>query len=132
MSKAASFERGTGPELQYWYAKLSSILATTTPNPAALSCEEFEPIEEETYTELLRILAQYPDITSASFKTLEPSTVMHYLLSITDQLAVCLETDEGEETPEPTTAESALFEATRQVLENGMKLVGIWPIARDS
>ena len=132
MSKAASFERGTGPELQYWYAKLGSILATATSNPTALSCEEFEPIEEETYTELLRILAQYPDITSASFKTLEPSTVMHYLLSITDQLAVCLETDEGEETPEPTPAESALFEVTRQVLENGMKLVGIWPIARDS
>ena len=100
--------------------------------PAALSSEDFKSIEEETYTELLRILAQYPDITSAAFKTMEPSTIMHYLSSITDQLAVCLETEEGEEKPELSPAEFVLFEATRQVLENGMRLVGIWPVTRDN
>ena len=132
MAKATSFERGSGPEFQYWYARLSSILATRSTDPAALSSEDFKSIEEETYTELLRILAQYPDITSAAFKTMEPSTIMHYLSSITDQLAVCLETEEGEEKPELSPAEFVLFEATRQVLENGMRLVGINPVTRDN
>jgi hypothetical protein len=31
-------------------------------NLSALSNEDFTPIEEEKYTELLRILAQYPEI----------------------------------------------------------------------
>jgi hypothetical protein len=57
---------------------------------------------------------------------------MHYLLSAAGQLAVRLETDEGEKKPEPTPAESALFEATTQALENGMKLVGIRLITRDN
>jgi hypothetical protein len=57
---------------------------------------------------------------------------MHYLLSAAGQLTVRLETDEGEKKPEPTPAESDLFEATTQALENGMKLVGIRLITRDN
>lgn len=127
MTKATAFERGTGPELQYWYAKLCAILRTTRPNLSALSDDDFEPIEEEMYTEMLRILAQYPEVTTLAYKNLEPSIVMLYLLNITDQLSVCLETEEEEERPAPTPAEAALFEAVRQVLENGMKLLGIVP-----
>jgi arginyl-tRNA synthetase len=61
----------------------------------ALSNEDLAPIEEEKYTELLRMLAQYPDITSSAYKTLEPPTVMLYLVNVTDQLSICLETEEG-------------------------------------
>ncbi|KAH8598889.1 arginyl-tRNA synthetase [Bisporella sp. PMI_857] len=127
MGKVTAFERGTVPELQYWYAKLCSILKEASINLDVLSDEDFETIEEEMYTELLRILAQYPDITSATYVSLESSTVMLYLLNITDQLSACLSTEEGEEESAPTPAEAALFEAARQVLENGMKLLGIVP-----
>jgi len=130
IGKATSFGRGTGPELQYWYVRLCSILKAASSNLSALSDEDFTPIEEEKYTELLRILAQYPDITSSSYKTLESPTIMLYLVNVTDQLSICLETEEGQTEASPTPAEAALFEIVRQVLENGMMLLGIRPATR--
>ena len=127
IGKMTSFGRGTGPELQYWYVRLCSILKAASSDLSAFSDEDFTPIEEEKYTELLRILAQYPDITSSAYKTLEPPTIMNYLVNVTDQLSICLETEEGQKEPSPTPAESALFEIVRQVLENAMKLLGITP-----
>jgi arginyl-tRNA synthetase len=97
---------------------------------SALSNEDFAPIEEEKYTELLRMLVQYPDITSSTYRTLAPPTVMLYLVNVTDQLSICLETEEGQEESKPTPAEAALFESVRQVLENGMTLLGITPATR--
>ncbi|KAH9203701.1 arginyl-tRNA synthetase [Leptodontidium sp. 2 PMI_412] len=125
MDKATAFGRGTGPELQYWYSKVCSLLGAAIPELSALSDQDFETIEEEKYTEMLRILAQYPEITTLAYKNLEPSTVMLYLWNITDQLSVCLEIEEGEERSALTPAQAALFKAVRQVLENGMKLLGI-------
>jgi hypothetical protein len=81
-----SFGRGTGPELQYWHARLCSILRAESSDLTALSDEDFAPIEEEKYTELLRMLGQYPDITNSAYKTLEPPTVMLYLVSVTDHV----------------------------------------------
>lgn len=96
----------------------------------ALSDEDFAPIEEEKYTELLRMLGQYPGITGSAYKTLEPPTVMLYLVSVTDQLSICLEAEEGQEESSPTPAEAPLFESVRQGLENGMNLLGITPVTR--
>jgi len=127
ISQMTSFGHGTGPELQYWYARLCSILKGASFDLSALSDEDFTPIEVEEYTELLRILVQYPDITTAAFKTLEPLIIMNYLVSVTDQLSICLEAEEAQKEPSPTPAETALFEAARQVLENGMRLLGITP-----
>ena len=62
-----SFKGGTGPDLQYWYVRLCSMLKATSFNLSDFSDEDFTPIEEEIYTELLRILAQYPDITSSVY-----------------------------------------------------------------
>jgi arginyl-tRNA synthetase len=93
IDKMTSFGRGTGPELQCWYARLCSILKTESSDLSALSDEDFAPIEEEKYTELLRILAQYPDITNSAYRTLEPPTVMLYLVSY--RSAVYLPRDGG-------------------------------------
>ncbi|KIX03973.1 arginine-tRNA ligase [Rhinocladiella mackenziei CBS 650.93] len=165
IDQMTAFERGTGPELQYWHAKLCSILETTNSNSSALSDEDFAPVEKGQNTDLLRLLAQYPDVTSLAYEKLEPPTVMNYLVSITDQLSMCLESklnpaesedalaeapaeaheQRAAEVPEEvqgegpgeiqdqlnlTPAETVLFEAVRQVLENGMKLLGITPVTR--
>ena len=55
---------------------------------------------------------------------------MLYLVSVTDQLSIYLETEEGQEESSPTPAEAVLFESVRQVLENGMSLLGIMPVSR--
>ena len=122
-----SFKRSTGPNLQYWYLRLCSMLKATNFDLSDFSDEDFTPIEEEIYTELLRILAQYPEITRSVYKTLEPRSVLRYLAKITDQLSICIETEKRPEESCLTPAEAALFESARQVLENGMKLLGIMP-----
>jgi arginyl-tRNA synthetase len=86
IDKMTSFGRGTGPELRHWHARLCSILRAESSDLTALSDEDFAPIEEEKYTELLRMLGQYPDTTNSAYKALEPPTVMLYLVSVTDQL----------------------------------------------
>jgi arginyl-tRNA synthetase len=130
--KMTSFESGTGPDLQYWYVRLCSMLKATSFDLSNFSDEDFTPMEEEMYlyNELLRILAQYPDITSSAYKSLKPAIVLRYLAEITDQLSFCIETEKGPEESSLTPGEAALLESTRQVLENGMKLLGIMPVSR--
>jgi arginyl-tRNA synthetase len=122
----SSFKLGSGPDLQYWYAKVSSLLVGHTVT-AKLSDEDFEALADEGQANLLRILAQYPEILNAAYHSLEPSGVVTYLASVTDQLSECLEGEDGEIRVTPGVA--ALLEATRIVMENGMKLLGLAPVS---
>jgi arginyl-tRNA synthetase len=168
-----AFKLGTGPDLQFWYVKLCSVLKNHHAN-VELSNENYEFFMEEEPTNLLRILAQYPEVTHATYQSLEPSTIVTYLASVLEQLAECLNSKKDDEadallpaeghadaevTKEGGDAEAEvdktegktegnaetkateaeqndatftpgqlkLFEATRVVLENGMKLLGITP-----
>lgn len=121
---STSFESGTGPDTQYWYARLWSILQTNPPQPD-LSDEELTFLEEEDQNNLLRLLIQYPDITHAAYKSLESAPIMAYLANVTGQLATCFES--SQDTNSATPAEAKLYETTRIVLENALKLVGIIP-----
>jgi arginyl-tRNA synthetase len=123
--KMALFEGATGPNLQYWYSRLCSMLKATSFDLSIYSDEDFTRVEEE--IELLRVLAQYPSITSSAYESLDPSIVMNYLVQITDQLSFCIGDKKSLEESIVTPAEAALLESTRQVLKNGMKLLGIMP-----
>jgi arginyl-tRNA synthetase len=125
ISQMTSFEPGTGPDLQYWYARLCSIFKTN-PSHTDLSDEEFASLEED-QTSLLRLLVQYPDITHSAYKALESATIMAYLVNVKGQLSVCVKSQDG---TSATPAQAMLYEATRRVLENGMKLLGITPAAK--
>jgi arginyl-tRNA synthetase len=128
IGRMTSFERGTGPDLQYWYARLCSILKEATPNQSDLCHEDFASLEEEVHTDLLRLLAQYPDITNSAYKALEPATIMAYLVNVTGQLSLGF--GENQEGSSATPAQTALYETARQVLENGMKLLRITPATK--
>jgi arginyl-tRNA synthetase len=122
----ASFRLGSGPDLQYWYAKVSSLLSGHTVT-AQLSEEDFEALADEDQANLLRILTQYPEVVNATYHSLEPSGIVTYLASVTEQLSDCFDEEEGKVSVTPGFA--ALLEATRIVLENGMKLLGLVPIS---
>ncbi|KAH6000654.1 arginine--tRNA (Arg) ligase [Parastagonospora nodorum] len=121
----AAFKLGSGPDLQYWYAKISTMLFGQTVS-AALSDEDIEGLADEDQANLLRVLAQYPEVVKATFTSLEASGIVTYLASITEQLSDCLDEDDGE--IETTPGLAALLEATRIVLGNGMKLLGLNPM----
>jgi arginyl-tRNA synthetase len=148
LSAMTTFKFGTGPDLQYWYAKLCAILKSHSAD-VQLSDEEYNFLgEDEFAANLLRLLAQYPEVTRATYNSTspQPDDIVKYLAGVTEQLADCLSGDDEEKDGEEGEGEAeadekvfgaghlTLFEATRIVLENGLKLLGIIPytIATDS
>ena len=96
-----SFKPGTGPDLQYWYVRLNSILRKHSINKD-LPTEGYETLDKEEQTKLLLILGQYPEITHAAFKSLESAPIVTYLASVVEHLSDCLnDEDEGEEDDNP-------------------------------
>lgn len=122
----SSFKVGSGPDLQYWYSRIRALLAgqdfTTD-----LSDDDFDALSDDDQANLVRILAQYPQIIDAACHSLEPSGLTIYLASVVDQLSECLNEEEGP--VEVTVGLAALLEATRIVLANGMRLLGVVAIA---
>ena len=126
-----SFEGDTGPYLQYAHARLCSIT-----RKAGLSEQDIETADLSLLTEthavnLLRALASWPDMVQQTLKTLEPTTVLTYLFKMTHLLSSSYDHLQvvGSE-PELKKARGALYEATRQVLNSGMRLLGLSPVER--
>jgi len=80
-------------------------------------------------------MARYPDATLSGFEKLEPGIILSYLFRVAEELTLCLDkADEDESGGESSAAGSKYaaravpYENVRQVLENGMKLLGTTPI----
>ena len=131
LERMTSFEGDTGPYLQYAHARLSSIA-----RKAELTVEDLESANLALLTEthainLVRVLATWPDVVQQTLKTLEPTTVLTYLFKMTHMLSSSYDHLQvvGSER-ELMKARAALYEAARQVLNNGMKLLGLNPVSR--
>ncbi len=135
-----SFEGDTGPYLQYCHARLSSILrkaglaradlaSQVARNPALLDADA----DKQHCVDLLRLMVQYPDVTCTALRNLEPSTILKYLFSLAHQLSSSYDVIQvigAEGGRDVMLARASLYEGARQVLENGMKLLGLSPVAR--
>jgi arginyl-tRNA synthetase len=78
-------------------------------------------------------MAQYPDVTAMAQKNLEPSTILTFLFRLTHQLSTCysvLQVVGCTEGRDVMLGRAALYDGARQVLENGMKLLGFTPVTR--
>ena len=131
LERMTSFEGDTGPYLQYAHARLCSIS-----RKAGLTAEDLESADLSLLTEshaidLVRVLTSWPDMVQQTLKTLEPTTVLTYLFKMTHMLSSSYDVLQvvGSE-PELMKARMALYEAARQVLNNGMKLLGLNPVER--
>ena len=131
LERMTSFEGDTGPYLQYAHARLCSIT-----RKAELSREDLESADLSLLTEahaanLVRALSSWPDVLQNTFKTLEPITVLSYLFKMTHMLSSSYDVLKvvGSEA-EVKKARMALYEAARQVLNNGMRLLGLNPVER--
>lgn len=128
-----SFEGDTGPYLQYAHARLCSMA-----RKSGLKVEELNGdnvnlhlLTEPHAVEVVRLLAQWPDVVINTMKTLEPATVLTYLFRMTHGLSSSYDVLKvlGSE-PDVAKARMALYEAARQVLHNGMRLLGLNPVTR--
>ncbi|PGH17591.1 arginine-tRNA ligase [Polytolypa hystricis UAMH7299] len=123
----------TGPYLQYSHARLCSIMRKAQLTPEEVAKADFSLLKEPHAIEILRLLAQYPDVTSVAIRSLEPTTIRTYLFRLTHQVSSAYDVIKvlgPEEGHEVMLARSALYDAVRQVLEYSMRLLGFTPVER--
>ena len=78
-------------------------------------------------------MAQYPDFVIHTLGNLEPTTIVTYMFRLTHQLSSSydvLRVVGAPEGPEVSKARAALYDAARQVISNGMTLLGLHPVER--
>ncbi|KAI4132791.1 MAG: hypothetical protein LQ338_000495 [Usnochroma carphineum] len=131
LERMTSFEGDTGPYLQYAHARLCSITRKAGLTAADLETADLSLLQESHAVNLVRALSSWPDVVQNTLKTQEPVTVLSYLFKMTHMLSSSYDVLKvvGSE-PEVKKARMALYEAARQVLNNGMKLLGLSPVER--
>lgn len=126
-----SFEGDTGPYLQYAHARLSSIIRKAALTQADIDSADLTLLSERHAIDLIRALSQWPDVFLNTQKTMEPVTVLTYLFKMTHALSSSYDHLQvvGSEI-ELKKARLALYTAARQVLNNGMRVLGLSPLER--
>lgn len=126
-----SFEGDTGPYLQYAHARLCSIIRKANMDLSVLDSANLDLLTEPHATDLVRLLSQWPDTLLQTSKTLEPTTVLTYLFRMTHILSSGYDVLRvvGSDM-EVMKARLALYESARQVLNNGMRVLGLSPVQR--
>ncbi len=126
------FEGDTGPYLQYTHARASSILRKSKEVGIKIS-EEFDssalsvPVERL----LIRILMSFPEVVKESCQQLKPHVIAQYALSLARhfnefyQTCPCIK----EHDKKIQIARLNLVKASKQVLFNSLRLLGITPLS---
>ncbi|KAK4649859.1 arginyl-tRNA synthetase [Podospora pseudocomata] len=131
MDQMTSFEGDTGPYLQYAHARVCSIKRKAGLSDEEIASADFSLLTEAHAVNIVRLLAQWPDVFSNTLRTLEPTTVLAYLFKMTHALSSSYDVLRimGSE-PAVLKARMALYEAAHIVLGNGMRLLGLSPVER--
>lgn len=126
-----SFEGDTGPYLQYAHARLCSIIRKANLGAEDLDSANLDLLTETQAHDLVRLLSSWPDVLVNTMRTLEPTTIITYLFRMTHILSSGYDTLRvvGSE-PEVLKARLALYASARQVLNNGMRVLGLSPVER--
>ncbi|EOM74920.1 arginine--tRNA ligase [Rhodococcus rhodnii] len=116
--------------VQYAHARLSSILRSASDLGVTADAPDLALLVSEQEGDLVRTLGEYPRVVASAASLREPHRIARYL----EELAGAYHRfyganrvlPQGDEEPAPIhTARLALCGATRQVLANGLNLIGV-------
>ncbi len=119
-----NFEGETGPYIQYTHARLCSILRKYG-KPVTADIQ-FDLLKEDETVILIKNLGQFPTVIQKAAEFYEPSLICNYLIDVCGSLnrfynAHRVLSDDAE----LTRARILLVDATRQVIKNGLKILGM-------
>lgn len=112
------FEGDTGPYLQYTYARANSILGKSKRKP------KIETLKDEKEFAIVKKLSQFPSVVEKSAEEFKPNLLANYLFELAtlfNDFYHSVKVVGSEQEAERL----ALVSSAMQVLENGLKLLGI-------
>jgi arginyl-tRNA synthetase len=112
--------------IQYAHARICSVLEQWGGNPGTLADVELGPLNGEHEFALLRRLDEYPEIVEGAARDLAPHLIAYYLKDLAGDLHSYYNAERFLVPDEALSlARLALVTATRQVLRNGLTLLGV-------
>jgi arginyl-tRNA synthetase len=112
--------------VQYAHARICSVLAQWNGDEASLADADLSPLTAPREATLLATLAHYPEALERALAELGPHQVAFYLRDLAGELHGYYNAERVLVDDVPTrTARLALMVATRQVLRNGLALIGV-------
>ena len=112
--------------VQYAHARISSILQQWDGNAADLAAANLSLLQSKASDHLLRRLAEYPEVLSDAAADLAPHALAFYLRDLAGDFHTFYNADRVlVDDQNLKLARLALLSATRQVLQNGLKVLGV-------
>ncbi|HYG13313.1 MAG TPA: arginine--tRNA ligase, partial [Methylophilaceae bacterium] len=112
--------------IQYAHARICSVLAQWGGDVGSLANAGLEPLTESHEAALLQRLSEFPEIVQEAARELAPHMVANYLKELAGDLHSYYNAQQFLVDDEAVRlARLALIAATRQVLHNGLQLLGV-------
>ncbi len=112
--------------IQYAHARICSVLSQWAGDVATLKTVDLSPLNAPNEAKLMQRLSEYPEIVATAATDLAPHTIANYLKDCAADLHSYYNDTKFLVDDAPTKlARLALITATRQVLKNGLNLLGV-------
>ncbi len=112
--------------IQYAHARICSVLGEWGGDPTELAAADLAPLIGPYETALMRRLAEYPETVAAAARELSPHLIAYYLRDLAGELHTYYNAEKFlVDDPVLRQARLALITAVRQVLANGLGLLGV-------
>ncbi|KAI8977576.1 hypothetical protein BDF20DRAFT_875606 [Mycotypha africana] len=129
MARMCSFEGDTGPYIQYAHARLASVERKSglELNPNA----DLSLLTEPEAINVIRTVAQYPDLVKSLINGYEPCNVVTYAFKLSHDISACFE-NLWVKGADPAVADARLlmYWTARMALGNAMRMLGLRPLER--
>ena len=125
--ESVDFAGNTGPFIQYTYARIQSILRKADFDYSTVISSEVEKSLHEKEKELIKILAQFPEVIQQAAKTYSPALIANYTYDLVKEYNSFYQSVSilGEEDHDKKVFRVQLSNKVGQTIKNAFALLGI-------